>query len=274
MTGDPAAPARATSDPVSVEHRETDGVTVLRMSHGKANALDLDLCRALTGRFRALADSAASGGAAVLTGSGRIFSAGVDLVRLLEEGEDYTERFLVALTDCFEALFACPAPVVAALNGHAVAGGAILALGSDLRLAADRELSFGIPELGVGVPFPTIALEIVRFAAAAGTRDALVYRGTLLSGAEAAERGVIDELVPEDELLDRAVAAAARLAAIPRASFAATKKALRAPTLARFRRTAPEADPEIVVAWKSPEVRTAIAAHVERTLGKRVEGDG
>lgn len=252
-----------------IERSEIDGVTVLRMAHGKANALDLELCAALTESLQGVAES---GRAAVLTGGGRIFSAGVDLVRLLEEDEAYTERFLAALSDCFLALFACPAPVVAALNGHAVAGGAILALGSDLRIATDRELSFGIPELGVGVPFPTIALEIVRHAAAAGTRDALVYRGTLLSGAEAAERGVIDELVPDDELLDRAVAAAAKLAAIPRASFAATKKALRSPALARFREIAPVDDPEIVAAWKSPEVRAAIAAHVERALGKKVGG--
>jgi enoyl-CoA hydratase len=250
-----------------IERSDAGGVTVLRLAHGKAHALDLELCLALTGELEALAESRAP---AVLTGAGAIFSAGVDLVRLLREPVDYTPGFLQALTGCFLTLFDHPAPVVAAINGHAVAGGCILALACDRRVAAEGDYGIGIPELRVGVPFPVIALEIVRDAAPGGHfRDDLVYQGEVVPPAEALARGLVDELVPAGELLGRAIAAARRLGSIPRTSFATTKRALRAPALERYRLAAPAADAEIVEAWCAPEVRDAVAAHVERTLGKR-----
>jgi len=250
-----------------IERTDAGGVTVLRLAHGKAHALDLELCLALTGELEALAETRAP---AVLTGGGTIFSAGVDLVRLLREEVDYTPRFLQALTGCFLTLFDHPAPVVAAINGHAVAGGCILALACDRRLAAAGDYGIGIPELRVGVPFPIVALEIVRHGAPGGHfRDELVYQGEVMPPAEALARGLVDEVVPAGELLERAVAAARRLGAIPHAVFAATKRALRAPALERYRLAAASADPAIAEAWCSPEVRAAVAAHVERTLGKR-----
>jgi len=250
-----------------IERTDRDGVTVLTLAHGKAHALDLELCLALTGELEALAEARAP---AVLTGGGTIFSAGVDLVRLLREEIDYTPRFLQTLTGCFLTLFDHPAPVVAAINGHAVAGGCILALACDRRLAAAGDYGIGIPELRVGVPFPVIALEIVRHGAPGGRfRDELVYQGEVVPPAAALARGLVDEVVPAGELLERAVAAARRLGAIPHASFATTKRALRAPALERYRLAAAAADPEIVETWCSPEVRAAVAAHVERTLGKR-----
>lgn len=250
-----------------IERTERDGVTVLRLEHGKAHALDLELCRALTAE---LSEARAAGVPAVLTGSGGIFSAGVDLVRLLREPvDDYTPPFLEALAVCFRTLFEHPAPVVAAINGHAVAGGCILALACDRRIAAEGDYGIGVPELRVGVPFPVVALEILRHALPGQVGDGLVYEGEVVPPAEALERRMIDALAPPGELLDRAVAAARRLGAIPAASFTATKWALRAPAFERYRAAAPTADPETIASWSSPEVRAAVAAHVERTLGKR-----
>lgn len=250
-----------------IERTDADGVAVLRLEHGKAHALDLELSEALTAELGAVAEAAVP---AVITGTGGIFSAGVDLVRLLREEVAYTDRFLAALREAFLALFTHPLPVVAAINGHAVAGGCILALACDRRLAAEGDYRIGIPELQVGVPFPVIALEIVRHTAPGHLGDEMVYQGEIVPPAEALARGLIDEVAPPGELLDRAVAAARRLGAIPAASFAATKRALRAPALARYRAAAPEADPATVEAWRSPEVRAAVASYVGRTLGKRV----
>src|SRR4051812_49887437 len=96
-------------------------VAVLQMAHGKANAFDLDFCRGLAAQVHACEQSDA--GALVITGQGRIFSAGVDLPRLVAGGAGYVHEFLSAMNHAFEALFALPKPLVAAVNGPAIARG-------------------------------------------------------------------------------------------------------------------------------------------------------
>jgi hypothetical protein len=111
-----------------------DGVAILTLAHGKANALDIEFCEALTARFIELRNSAAK--AVVLTGQGKIFSAGVDLKRLSEGGADYIRKFLPVLHKLYDAVFYHTKPVVAAINGHAIAGGCVLACCADRRIMA------------------------------------------------------------------------------------------------------------------------------------------
>ena len=101
-------------------------------------------------------------GPIVLTGAGACFSAGVDLRAILDGGATYTDRFLAAVSAAFLAVFDHPAPVVAAINGHAIAGGCVLAMAADVRLMSTGLI--GLSEVAVGVPFPVAALEICRYA--------------------------------------------------------------------------------------------------------------
>src|SRR6185295_19635139 len=139
-----------------IELTSHDTIAVLRIQHGKANTLDLELCQALTRELEAFRQSASK--ALVMTGSGRIFSAGVDLRRVVDEGASYVRAFLPAMSASFETLFSLLKPVVAAVNGHAIAGGCILAAAADRRLMARDGGRIGIPELLVGVPFPVVPL--------------------------------------------------------------------------------------------------------------------
>jgi enoyl-CoA hydratase len=109
-----------------IDIRIDAGIAVLTLSHGKANALDTDFCKALAARFDDLRNYDAK--AIVLTGRGKIFSAGVDLKRLSEGGAAYVREFLPALHALYEAALFHPKPVVAAINGHAIAGGCVLQL--------------------------------------------------------------------------------------------------------------------------------------------------
>src|SRR5262249_58457001 len=99
-------------------------------------------------------------------GTGRIFSAGVDLLRLSEGGASYVRKFLPALCAMFAAVFSHAAPVVAAINGHAIAGGCVLACAADRRLVAREGGRIGVAGLLVGGPFPPGPLEIMRGAPA------------------------------------------------------------------------------------------------------------
>lgn len=247
-----------------IELSEHDGVTVFRMAHGPVNALDLELLAAFAGQLEQLEDAAA----VVLTGSGSAFSAGVDLYRILDGGADYVEAFLASLVRAFEVLFTFPRPVVAAANGHAIAGGCILLCACDRRLVVDGRAQVGVSELRVGVPFPTIGLEVLR--AAVGGRQAaeLVLTGRTVEPAEALERGLVHGVVTSESLLDRAVEEAARLAAVPRETFTLTKQQLRQPALDRAAAHGAAWDAEAARLWQSGEAQAAMRAFADQTIGK------
>src|SRR5262249_39174476 len=135
----------------------------------------------------------------------------------------------------FETLFCFPKPVIAALNGHAIAGGCVLACAADYRLMAAQSGRLGMPELLVGVPFPTIALEIMRSSTALHHFPAVLYSGATFDPAQALERGLVDALVASDTLLEQAILAAEPLMVLPPSVFALTKQQIRAPFLRRVR---------------------------------------
>jgi enoyl-CoA hydratase len=219
-----------------VIERDDDGdVAVLRLAHGPVSAMDLELCRAVATAFRDLATEPAR--AVVLTGTGRSFSAGVDLRRYLDDGADYVRAFLPALDEMFRAAFTLSKPVVAAVNGHAIAGGCVLAAAADVRYAAAGGGRMGIPEIEVGVPFPRTPLEIVRYAVGDVVARRLALGARTHPMAEALTLGLVDEVLPPEELLPRALAEARRMAdAVPADTFAVTKTQLRRDAVERMDR--------------------------------------
>lgn len=239
-----------------------DGILTVRLERGKANALDRDLLHALAGALDAFERDPGIH-AAVLTGTGSIFCAGVDLYRVLDGGADYARAFVPLLTSTLHRLFACPKPVVAAINGHAIAGGCVLAAACDYRLMADGPGTIGVPELTVGIPFPLVAIEILRFATSTAHLQELVYRGTTYSTSAAYERGLVDEVVSPDVLADRAIAVARRLASEPVARFRLTKQQLRAPTIAAIAAHGAQTDAAVLAEWERPETITAIRAYLD-----------
>lgn len=240
-----------------------DAVTVLSMRHGKANVMDVELCEGLAAKVREL--SAGPAGAIVLVGQGKIFSAGVDLLRIVDGGVAYVQRFLPALSDLFNAVFESPRPIVAAVNGAAIAGGCVLACAADQRvLAAGARV--GVPELKVGVPFPTSALEVMRFTVAHRHLPGVLYGAGTYADDEALQRGLADEVVAPEAVLDRAVTVARSLAALPAAAYALTKRQLRDASYRRIREDGPGYDREALAQWASPDTAAGIRAYIEKTF--------
>ena len=251
-----------------IEREDRGRVAVVRLAHGKANALDLELCEALAATFGEL--GAAGGPAAVvLTGRGSIFSAGVDLFRIAGDRDGaYTRPFLGALDRSLAALLELPKPLVAAANGHAIAGGCILTCAADRRLMAHGPGRIGVPELRVGVPFPTLPLEILRGSLPPATLRDMVLTGRTVPADEARPLGLVDEVVAADELLDRAVAAAETLAELPPEAFRQTKRQLWAPALDRRRADGDAWEAEALRQWSTEASRERIRAYLEATVGR------
>lgn len=243
-----------------IEVERHDAIAVVTLDHGPVNALDIELLRDVTATFGELADDDTE--AVVLTGAGRAFSAGVDLERLLDDGPGYLETFLPALSESFEAVFRFPKPVVAAVNGHAIAGGCIFTCACDLRLMADGDGRIGVTELLVGVAFPTTAMEILRFAAGPRTAQ-LVLTGATYLPREAVDRQLIDEVVAADELLERGLEQARQLAAVPRRTFVFTKRQLRRDAIDAIGANAPRDDAHATEIWGAPETQERVRAYMD-----------
>ena len=245
---------------------QRDGIAIMRLAHGKANAMDTEFCAAVTTAFVKLKSSKAR--AVVLTGQGQMFSAGVNLIRARDGGARYIRKFLPVLNRMFDAVFYFPKPVVAAINGHAIAGGCVLACCADRRLMARGAGRIGITELLVGLPFPALAFEVMRFVAAPQDFPSLLYSGTTFPPDEAWDRGLIDEIAEPAALLDRALEAAQRLAALSPPAFEMTKRQLRLDVTDRMKKHGRRIDAEATKIWASKEATATIRDYVTRTLGK------
>lgn len=249
-----------------LDTRRQNDTSVVRICHGKANALDVELLEALSHELERL--SAQTGGV-VLTGSEAFFSAGVDLVRLLDSPNKYTEALIDALESCLLRLCRFPRPLVAAINGHAIAGGLVLACACDYRILGSSTAKLGLTELAVGVPFPNLAFEVVRQAAGQPAARRLILDANLIDSRRAVELGVVDEIVATDELIDRAIALTKRWAALPGDTFSATKKQLSIDLDERLARYPPDRLSAVTQNWTSELTRAAIERFVAATIGGR-----
>lgn len=231
---------------------ERGEITIVRLARGKVNALDVELLEAIARTF----DSLAGHKAVVLTGAGRSFCAGVDLKRVVDGGPEYVTAFVPALSAAIRAVFYHPGPVVAAVNGHAIAGGCVLAAACDMRLMSGGTI--GLTELRVGIPFPGVPLEVMRHALGPTTRR-LAATTELVSPQEALAIGLIDRVTEPDSLLDEALAEAERLATISPDVYAFTKRQLQGPARERIETLSPADENAATQMWASPAAREAIS---------------
>jgi enoyl-CoA hydratase len=221
----------------------TDGVSVVRIDHPPVNALDLALVEdavATIGRLE---------GPVVITGTGECFSAGVDLRAVAGGGREYIERFLDVMPAAFTTVFDYPGPVVAAINGHAIAGGCVVAMAADVRFMSGGLI--GLTEVAVGVPFPVAALEICRYVMGPSANAAML-RAENIDAQAALARGWIDAVVPTDELLSHAIGTARTLGGYSPYAFAATKELLHRPARAAIEAGA-AIDAQVRAGWLSDE---------------------
>lgn len=241
-------------------------VAVLSMQRGKGNALNLQLLDAVDEALETIERSHAR--AMVVTGEGSVFGAGVDLGEIVAGGESYIRKFLPRMIDVFKRLATYSKPTVAAVNGHAIAGGAIVMLACDQRILAKGKARIGLSEIQVGVQFPAWALEVARFATPPQHFSTLILTGRTWLPDDALARGLVDELVEPERLLDRACEVAEEMGSVPLATFTATKLAVRRPLLEAVERSS-AGDAAAVDAWCSRETLEQIAAFAERNIKRR-----
>lgn len=231
-------------------------VAIVRIDRPPANALDLELLEEGHGVLGELAGQ--QPGAVVLTGRDGFFSAGVDLKAAPELDADGQRAMVGGINRLFSGWYGFPRPVVCAVNGHAIAGGLILALCGDYRVGAP-EGRLGLTELRAGIPYPAAAMAVVRAELSAAAARVLVLQAELVGPEEALRLGALDELAGPDELLARALELAEGLARLPRAAYARIKRQLRGETVEKLRAVIDEESDPLLLGWLGEDTASASA---------------
>jgi enoyl-CoA hydratase len=226
---------------------ETSGaVTLVRVDRPPANAINLELLDELVAALERLAADVPA--AVVIAGRNGFFSAGVDLKAVPGYGPDEHRRMVSGINRMVLATYEMSCPVIAAVTGHAIAGGLVLALCADLRIAS-LEGRYGLTEVKVGVPYPQAAIGVVRAELATHAARSLVLSNRLIDGSEALRLGLFDEALAPDAVLPRALELATETVAFPADVYAATKCELRNRTLGAIK-AAVESEP-LLEGWLS-----------------------
>lgn len=250
--------------PMKLEHQGP--VALLRIEAGKANAMGPAFIAAFDGLLDALERTDAR--AAVITGYERFFSAGLDLPTLIALDRPGMESFLSGFERVVLRLFTLPRPVVAAINGHAIAGGCVLALQADYRLMGAAAGKIGLNEVQLGIGLPAVVIETLRCQVPPAALRPIALEGRLFDPAAAVALGLVDEVVAPTDLLARSLAKARELAELPPAAFAEVKSSLRRAVAATAERAAAAERRHWLDTWFSAEGRARVGAAVARLAGR------
>lgn len=245
-----------------IEYQTESKIATLTFADGKVNAMNIEWCQLFSAKLAEL-EQDDNVHAVVLTSGERVFSAGVDLKRVVAEDPDYVQPFIDSLCNCFRDAFVFPKPMIVAINGHAIAGGCIVASCGDFRVSHSR-VRIGLPELRVGVPLPAIAVEIVRRVATPVALQAMLNSGANYRDQAAIEAGLVDKIVDKDSLVEEAIEHARRLAGIPAATFRLMKQQIREPSLVQADRLEETFGNQVREVWNSPEIREMIEQYAAK----------
>jgi len=226
------------------------GVVVLTVDRPPANAMDIALLREMVTTAEQIASDPPR--ALVLAGRPGFFSAGADLKLVPGYGPEEQREMVASINAMALGFYALPCPLVGAITGHAIAGGLVLALCTDIRVASAAG-RYGLTEVKVAVPYPQAAIGVVAAELAPHAARVLALGNELIDGDECLRLGVFDEILLADAVLPRALELAAGLAAFPADVYARTKGELRGATIERLRGAAAE-DPLLARWVDSPPV--------------------
>lgn len=253
------------SDMIQLE--TSAGIATLRLNRPPANALDLEFIIALGDAFTEL-ENGKQPGALIITGTGRFFSAGLDLKAVPAYSADEQRALAHHLNRMVGRLYGLPLPVVAAVNGHSIAGGVIVALCCDYRIGATGDYKIGLTEARVGVPFPVGPMAVVESELSPPAARISVLLARNVTPAEALSHGLLDELQPAEQLLARATEIATEMAALPRSTYGRIKRQLRRAALARIDDAVSNQNEPVLASWLNQETASASAQALARDKAK------
>lgn len=205
---------------MSVEVEVVDGVAILKMNGGKKNPINPELVEDLKKAVESVKSEAR--GMVLTSRDERFFSIGLDVPKLINYDKQLFKEFIRDFNLLCLEIYTMPKPTVAAINGHAIAGGCILALCCDYRFMVKEKALIGLNEIKLGLSVPYLPQRILQLIDERVARD-MVYGGDFYSAERAMEMGIVDGVFPKEELLEKSIEKVKSLNHPPEA-FSAVKK--------------------------------------------------
>jgi enoyl-CoA hydratase len=237
-------------------------VALLRMQGGKANAMTAEFLGDLVRLVDEL--EASDAGAAVIIGEGPHFSAGLALPSLIDLDRASLREFIDIFAAAMLSVFRCQLPVIAAVNGHAIAGGCVLALQADVRLMAEGKGKIGLTEVQLGIGLPSVVLESLRLQLPPTSLFTIALEGRLFGPGEAYTLRLVDDVCPAATLERLAIERATALARLPRAGYAQVKAGLRRPAVEAITRHGDEERERWLDSWYSDDAQKKLREQVAK----------
>ncbi|MEM9141890.1 MAG: enoyl-CoA hydratase/isomerase family protein [Bacteroidota bacterium] len=243
--------------------------TLVQMHHGKVNAIDLEMVQELRQVFREIENDEGTKGV-ILSGQPHYFSAGLDLIQLFHYNKAQITDFFGAFGALYVELVQFAKPFISGITGHAPAGGCVLAVTSDNRYMAQGEpYRIGLNEVAVNIQISQNLTEAYAFWMGPGLAHRYILEGKLLTGAEAVSAGLVDELVPLDQVVGRAEITMQHYLQADQEIWVNTKKSVRKHWLKRLDRDGKDALREAEVLWWKPEIRAKMEAYITEFSNKK-----
>ncbi|MBI5570355.1 MAG: enoyl-CoA hydratase/isomerase family protein [Desulfomonile tiedjei] len=229
---------------------QSEEIATLTLSRGKVNALNGLVVDQLRRHFKQLESNPAVK-SVVLTGRGKFFSFGFDIPEFLSFSKEEFADYLTNFTDFYTYLFLYPKPVVAALNGHTIAGGCMMALACDHRVMVTGKAKISLNEMAFGSSVFAGSTEMLRFLVGSANATSVLYSGAMWSAEEARSLGLVQEIATDESLMVQARQAAAKMASNQLPAFASIKSLLRKPVSEVMIRREGQSIKEFVDIWYS-----------------------
>jgi|WetSurMetagenome_2_1015567.scaffolds.fasta_scaffold71069_1 Delta3-Delta2-enoyl-CoA isomerase len=227
-----------------------DGIARVAIHRGKVNAFNDAVIDEMSRNFVELALDP-SVRAITLTGTGKFFSFGFDIPQFLGYSKEQFTRYLTAFTRLYREIFLHPKPVVAALNGHTIAGACMLATSCDYRVMVTGKARISLNEINFGSSVFAGSAEMLKLLVGPRNAENVLYSGAMYSAEEALRMGLIDQVASEADLEDEAEKAARQYAAKDPDAFRSIKGLLRRHVAAEMERTEKDSIEEFVRIWYS-----------------------
>lgn len=247
-----------------VQIARSGDVGIVTLNRGKVNALNLEVVHELGRAFDSLRRDDKME-AVVFTGSKSFFSFGFDVPELYPLSRDEMGRFLTSFTDLYTEIFTFPKPVIGALNGHATAGGCMLAIACDRRLMVRERAKISLNEIAIGSSVFAGCVEMLRACVGQKVAEEILFTGAMFESEEALAMGLVDRLIPAPQLLEEAIGEAKVLGSWDTPVFGSIKGLLRNPIAEEMRRREATGIRDFLDIWYSETSRETLKSVVIRS---------